>query len=124
MRVVMPRLDLDISKVKDQALVDVFERINDHSDQNPFSNLDGKIIVTRVKTVRSSDYVTIYHGLGYIPNVAFNMGVLVTDFVGTSFTAVYDNDVTNKNTLKVVVSDPIDSEIVMYVGRTADRRLV
>jgi hypothetical protein len=122
MQVAMSRLDINTSNISEGAIVDAFAVIQDHSDDNPFSNLDGKIIRFTIKTVSSSESVVLFHGLGYTPNIAFSMGVVGQDYVGTTFTAVVDGLDTNARTIKVVVSDPCEADLIMYVGRDRKRK--
>ena len=118
----MPRLDIDTTKITDPAAVAAFKIVNEASASNPFSYLDGKLIRFSLKTKTSSESVVLFHGLGYVPNVAFSMGVIGQDYVGTTFTAVVDGSDTNDKTIQVIVSDPCEADLIMYVGRDTQRK--
>ncbi len=118
----MPRLDIDTSKIEDQSVVQAFDSVQGHADTNAFMGLDGKFIKFMVQTVTSSQSILLYHGLGYVPNVAFACGIIGQDYVGTTFSPVVSASETNDKTLKVVVSDPCMTEMIMFVGRDSQRR--
>lgn len=118
----MPRLDIDTSMIADVATVNALSAIQTHADSNPFSWLDGKIFRFPIKTTTISTAVILFHGLGFTPNIAFSMGILGQDSAGTSFTPVVDGKDTNSKTIKVIVSDPCEAELILYVGRDSQTR--
>jgi hypothetical protein len=113
----MPRIDLDTSTIQDQATVLAFNKLMDQSDKNPFSAVDGKVIKFKVKTTTSSEPMVVHHGLGYVPNIALPMGIVGSDYIGLWFSAVMDNFDTNDRTIKLIVSDPCECNMIMFVGR-------
>lgn len=118
----MPKLRIDTSKISDQSVVDALESVQDHADSNVFMGLDGKIIKFLVQTTTSSESIVLFHGLGYTPNIAFPVGIIGQDYVGTTFSPVVSSSDTNDKTLKVVVSMPCYTEMIMFVGRDAERK--
>jgi hypothetical protein len=122
MRAAMPRLNIDSSKIEDKAVIQAFDSVQDHADSNPFSSLDGKLIKFNIKTSTTGEAITLFHGLDYTPNIAFSVGLIGQDYVGTTFTPVVSDTNTNDRFLKIIVSDPCIAEVIMFVGRDSQRR--
>lgn len=118
----MPRLNIDSSKIEDKAVIQAFDSVQDHADSNPFSSLDGKLIKFNIKTSTTGEAITLFHGLDYTPNIAFSVGLIGQDYVGTTFTPVVSDTNTNDRFLKIIVSDPCIAEVIMFVGRDSQRR--